>query len=214
MKKSLLFFLTLTTFLTLYIMHNFALAKNKSRYPLHENITATVFWVGEKGNEKSAWDSKWLEHYGGVDDYENRDGYLPSQFVPSENPFYFALPYNDFENGRRKNNAYNIIYWADEKKWHKYESMCKNRWIKIIYKKKVAYAQWEDVGPYEIDDRDYVFANQPPLSQNAGLDVSPAVRDYLGLTGKNNISWQFVDYKNVPDGPWKEIITSSQIHWR
>ena len=74
------------------------------KYPLHENITATVFWIGEPGSEEngyipnnsSAWDDLWLQHYGGVDDPSNRNGYFPANFTPKENPFYIALPYNDF----------------------------------------------------------------------------------------------------------------------
>lgn len=78
----------------------------------------------------------------------------------------------------------------------------------------MAYAQWEDVGPFEVDDADYVFGNSRPknkINNNAGLDVSPAVRDYLGLEDIDIIDWQFVDFKDVPKGAWKEIITNSQI---
>ena len=47
-----------------------------------------------------------------------------------------------------------------------------------------AYAQWEDCGPFRTDHFQYVFQNERPkpnLNRGAGLDVSPAVRDYLGL---------------------------------
>ena len=47
-----------------------------------------------------------------------------------------------------------------------------------------------------------------------GLDVSPAVRDYLGLSGMNRTVWQFVDASKVPDGPWKQVVTTSQISWQ
>ena len=195
-----------------------------SIYPLHSDITATIFWIGEAAdasndfiaNDVSSWDGHWKDHYGGLDDPNNRKGYYPSSFTPKENPFYFALPYNDIDStGIRKQNAYTKVYWAGEKNWGQNESMCKNRWIQIIKGNKVAFAQWEDVGPFETDDSQYVFGSGLPVNKfnNAGLDLSPAVKDYLGLTGIDKVSWQFVEYKNVPDGPWKIIITTSQIQY-
>jgi len=200
--------------------------EDKNIYPLHKDITVTIFWIGEQGNEEngfipntqSAWDDNWMTHYGGVDDPDNRDGYFPAGFTPNENPFYCALPYNDYDDsGNRKSSAFNTVYWADEKEWGTLESMCKNRWIKIIRGKKVAYAQWEDVGPFGEDDAQYVFGLQMPknkINNNAGIDVSPAVRDYLGLNDIDKVNWQFVDSSSVPDGPWKELITNSQIDWK
>jgi len=196
-----------------------------SHYPLHQNITVTFFWVGEEGNEEnnyipnlqSVWDDKWLEHYGGVDDPNNRNGYFPANFTPLENPFYYALPYNDFdENGERKAEVDKVIYWSGEQEWSELESMCKNRWIKIIKGNKSVYAQWEDAGPFGEDDADYVFGDSLPkneLNNGAGLDVSPAVRDFLSLSDIDVVNWQFIDFSDVPDGPWTEIITTSQIYW-
>jgi peptidoglycan/xylan/chitin deacetylase (PgdA/CDA1 family) len=193
-------------------------------YPLHQNITATVFWVGESAsidnqfidNFSSIWDDKWLEHYGGVDDPNLRNRYVPAKFTPHENSFYFALPYNDIENGTRINDANKIVYWSDEKNWNDTESMVKNKWIKITKNTKTVYAQWEDAGPFVYGDKNYVFGTALPINKmnnNAGLDVSPAVSDYLGLydDNKNIVRWQFVDFQNVPDGPWKQVITSSQV---
>ncbi len=197
----------------------------EEKYPIHENITATVFWIGEPGDEEngfipnnsSAWDDLWVQHYGGVDDPNNRNGYFPANFTPRENPFYIALPYNDFyENGTRKPDAYRVVPWAGEREWRDNESMCKNRWVKIIYNGKVVYAQWEDVGPFGEDDWEYVFGDAQPkneINDHAGIDVSPAVRDYLGFDGMAKVSWQFVDPEDVPEGPWKEIVTTSQICW-
>jgi hypothetical protein len=74
----------------------------------------------------------------------------------------------------------------------------------------VAYGQWEDVGPFGEDDEVYVFGKKNPKSQkndNAGIDLSPAISDYLGLNGKEKVSWQFIEEEAVPKGPWKEIIT-------
>ena len=201
-----------------------AMSASTNSYPLHRDITVTLFWVGEDAsgenhyipNAASSWDDHWLDHYGGVDDPENRDGYLPADFAPRENPFYFALPYSDFQEDARKADAAKVIPWAQEKPWKKSESMCKNRWIKIVHDEKVAYAQWEDTGPFETDDTDYVFGDARPhstVNDHAGLDVSPAVQDYLGLSGKDKADWQFVDEKDVPDGPWKQVVTTSQTSW-
>ncbi len=94
--------------------------------------------------------------------------------------------------------------------------MCKNRWLRIGHGNRICFAQWEDVGPFRSDDASYVFGSSPPLNsrnRNAGLDVSPAVRDYLGLTDIDTVDWQFVEYPEVPRGPWTQIITKSQIDW-
>ena len=41
------------------------------------------------------------------------------------------------------------------------------------------------------------------LNHGAGLDVSPAVRDYLGLGPMSLTDWQFVEVRDVPPGPWR-----------
>ena len=88
-------------------------------YLVHKNITSTYFWIGEPAdsdngyipNSENSWDINWMAHYGGVDNPNNRNGYFPAGFTPKENPFYFALPYNDFdENGKRRQSAYDMIY--------------------------------------------------------------------------------------------------------
>ncbi|RUM67833.1 MAG: hypothetical protein DSZ05_02015, partial [Sulfurospirillum sp.] len=109
-----------------------------SAYRVHKDITATLFWIGEDEspdnhqitNIESAWDDTWLKHYGGIDTPE-RSTLFPD-FTPKENPFYFALPYSDFDdNGNRRDDAMKKIPWASEKTWSNEESMVKNRWIKI-----------------------------------------------------------------------------------
>ena len=193
-------------------------------YLLHKNISTTTFWTGENGSSEngnipnlaSAWDDMWMLNYGGVDTPDARNGYYPADFIPNENPFYFALPYNDFDhNGDKKIDVTSYIPWAIPSD-NKNESICKNRWIKIIKGSSTAYAQWEDVGPFGEDDKDYVFGNAQPqndINNNAGLDVSPAVRDYLSLSDVDNVDWQFVDEEDVPDGPWKDIVTTTNINW-
>jgi hypothetical protein len=97
----------------------------------------------------------------------------------------------------------------------------KNRWIKVRRDGITAYAQVEDCGPYEYFDESYVFKCSSPknkIANNAGMDVSPALRDYLRFDGLNNaenkVDWQFIDFECVPDGPWKEIITTSGVNWK
>jgi len=198
--------------------------ETNSSYIVHKNITVTIFWAGEPGSSEngnipnltSAWDDMWMLNFGGVDTPDRRNGYYPAGFRPNENPFYFALPYNDFdETGKKKENLSSYIPWATSDDNGSY-SICKNRWIKITKGDKTAYAQWEDVGPFGEDDKAYVFGTSLPKNQinnNAGLDVSPAVRDYLGLNDIDTVDWEFVDEKDVPDGPWREIVTTGNVNW-
>lgn len=184
-----------------------------SRYPWKRNIVTTVFWVGERPtannptpNHKSSWDQQWARNYGGTDHPTNRRGYLPVGFTPRQNPFYVALPYNDTTRGRTKPEAPKVIPWFKEAFERRGKSVCKGRWVAIRHGNRIAYAQWEDCGPFRTDHHEYVFGNarpSPNLNQGAGLDVSPAVRDYLGLCGKSICDWKFVDAANVPPGPWR-----------
>ena len=195
-----------------------------SIYRVHKNISVTYFWVGEEGSDDnkyisniaSAWDDMWLSNYGGIDNPQNRNSYYPKDFIPNENPFYFALPYNDFDDdGNKKTDILSYIPWAkvddDTNK-----SICKNRWIKITKNGKTAYAQWEDVGPFKEDDKEYVFGDAQPkntINNGVGLDVSPAVRDYLNLKDLDIVEWQFIDENDVADGPWKDKITTTNVNW-
>lgn len=191
---------------------------------VHDNITSTIFWIGEPAdadnanitNTVSAWDEAWQAHYGGVDDPNSRNGYAPAAFAPLQNPFYFALPYNDFDDaGRHKASAANCPNAAALAS-RRGESWCKNSWIKITHGGKTTYAQWEDVGPLQEDDTAYVFGTARPKNTwgaKAGLDVSPAVRDYLGLRDVDTVSWIFVDAGSVPAGPWKQVVTSAGVYW-
>jgi hypothetical protein len=198
--------------------------ENINSYNEHKNITVTLFWIGEEGspengyipNMSSAWDDNWSLNYGGIDTPNSRNGYYPAGFVPKQNPFYFALPYNDFdENGNKKSDLTYYIPWATDSDSES-KSICKNRWIRIIKDDKVAYAQWEDVGPFGEDDRDYVFGNSSPKNQinsSAGLDVSPAVRDYLELEDIDKVDWEFVDEEDILDGDWRDIVTLQNVNW-
>jgi hypothetical protein len=188
---------------------------SSARYPWKVGIMTTVFWVGEKPtqnnpvpNTKSAWDPNWVDNYGGYDDPDasGRRGYIPANFIPRLNPFYIALPYNDVTNHSTKPEAPQVIPWFSEAFKKEGQSVCQNRWIEIrSYNGRTCYAQWSDCGPFRTDHWEYVFGDERPapnINQGAGLDVSPAVRDFLGLSGMDVTSWRFVDYADVPPGPW------------
>ena len=191
-------------------------AGNSRRYPWKNNIVTTVFWIGEQPtqnnpvpNDKSSWDTRWAKNYGGYDnpDPRERRGYIPARFIPRQNPFYVALPYNDVTRGRTKTEARRVIPWFREAFVKEGRSVCKGRWVVIRHRGREAYAQWEDCGPFRTDHWQYVFGNARPLpnlNQAAGLDVSPAVRDRLGMTGKDVADWRFVEFSEVPRGPWAQ----------
>lgn len=185
----------------------------------HLNIITTVFWVGEDAsgangyisNSPSAWDEQWQQHFGGVDSPTTRNGYRPDGFTPKENPFYIALPYNDFDsNGHRKSTAHNCANSGATSLQH--YSWCKNTWVAVRLGSRTVYVQWQDVGPYQEDDAAYVWGKAAPKNNKdarAGLDISPAAKDYLGAGDVEKCDWTFVSYNNVPVGPWLDIVTTS-----
>jgi hypothetical protein len=189
---------------------------------LHKGITATVFWIGEPSdmsngfipNNVSAWDSQWQRHFGGVDTPGKRQhgGAWPAGFVPHENPFYIALPYNDLGETGVKTTAIRIPWFDPTHPPSQALSILKNHWVAVSYKGKTVYAQWEDVGPGESDDFAYVFGSARPkntFGQHAGIDLSPAVADYLGIDGVGTVDWSFA--VSPPAGPWLQIVTTSQV---
>jgi len=185
-----------------------------NRYPWKRNIMTTVFWVGETPtqnnpvpNYKSSWDARWAQNYGGFDtpDASQRSNFIPKRFVPRQNPFYVALPYNDVTHGTTKPEVRKVIPWFKQAFQRPGKSICKGRWIAIKFGSRICYAQWEDCGPFRTDHWAYVFGDERPrpnLNQGAGLDVSPAVRDYLGMGSKDVCDWKFVEARDVPQGPW------------
>ena len=184
------------------------------RYPWKSNIVTTIFWIGEKPsannpvpNRASSWDTEWTKNYGGMDDPNpsHRSNYMPVKFTPALNPFYCALPYNDKAKEGHRPEAPTVVPWFNEAYQGPAVSTCKGRWIAIRKGNRTAYAQWEDAGPFRTDHWQYVFGNERPkpnLNKGAGLDVSPAVRDYLGLQPTDVTDWRFVEFSEVPRGPW------------
>lgn len=194
-----------------------------ARYPWKLDIVATVFWVGEQPTENnptpnhmSSWDTQWMQSFGGYDDPDraNRTDYFtPVGFTPKQNPFYVALPYNDLVNhATTKASAKTIIPWFKQKFVREGKSVLKGTWLAIRYGNRICYAQWEDCGPFETDDAAYVFGNSRPRNTSnngAGIDVSPSVRDYLGMPSMSRCDWRFVDVTEVPDGPWRRWGTNN-----
>lgn len=185
------------------------------KYPWHLGVTATIFWVGEKPtrknptpNHQSSWDTKWQQSFGGFDnpDSKARQGYLPKAFVPKQNPFYIALPYNDLIDHRRhKPEAAKVIPWFKRYAPEPGQSVCKGRWVEMARNGKVCYAQWEDCGPFSTTNWEYVFRYDKvknSKNKDAGIDISPAVRDYFGLKSGQKIHWRFVEFTDVKRGPW------------
>src|SRR5438046_3509109 len=186
-------------------------------FPWKTNIVTTVFWIGEQPggnnlvpNRTSAWDKQWTTSYGGFDDPNpaHRSNYVPVKFTPRQNPFYCALPYNDKARPGHHSEAPRVVPWFEEAYQGPAVSTCKDRWVAIRKGNRIAYAQWEDAGPFQTDHWQYVFGNERPkpnLNKGAGLDVSPAVRDYLGLKQTDVTDWRFVDFSEVPRGPWSTL---------
>ena len=170
--------------------------------PWKIGITATVFWVGEPptaddpGNLVSAWDQDWLES------------------ARYQNAFYVALPYNDVANGHTKPEAKSIIPWFKEAYVRDGQSVLKDHWVAIRKGAKVCYAQWEDVGPFQVDHWQYVFGTERPhpnKNKDAGIDVSPAVKEYLGMSGIDSCDWRFVSESQITQGPWRAHETARNL---
>lgn len=199
-------------------------------YPWRLHITTTLFWIGEQPTDrnpvpncKSSWDQNWMQTFGGYDDPNpaNRIAnhttgeFRPKAFIPKANPFYVALPYNDVLGGQaHKPEASRIIPWFSRMRPEPGKTVCKGRWIQIYNGRRSCYAQWEDCGPWVTDDWEYVFGNKPPKTKSNGgaaIDISPAIRDYLGLASGKKVHWRFVEDAEVPHGPWKKYGQQSPI---
>lgn len=199
-------------------------------YPWKTHITATIFWCGEQPtkrnptpNCKSSWDTQWAENFGGYDDPDPdkrianhaTGDFRPKAFVPKLNPFYIALPYNDVQGwSAHKPEASRVIPWFSRMRPLPGKTVLKGRWVQIYYEKHSCYAQWEDCGPWVTNDWEYVFGNKrPKTTQNggAGIDLSPSIRDYLGVSSGQKVHWRFVEESQVPYGPWKKYASKSNV---
>ena len=137
----------------------------------------------------------------------SRRNYIPVSFVPRQNPFYLRAALQRrhpraIQTGSASGHSVvqAILHRA------RANPFARHRWIAIRKGNRTCYAQWEDCGPFRTDHFQYVFQNERPkpnLNRGAGLDVSPAVRDYLGLQPTDVTDWQFVEVPTVPPGPWR-----------
>jgi hypothetical protein len=182
------------------------------KYPWRKNIPTTIFWIGEPPgennptpNHSSSWDTNWQLNYGGFDD-PNKDNrtwdFRPKGFTPGLNPFYIALPFNDVVCP----DVAKLIPWYKQRKADGCKSVCQSMWIAVRFGNKTCFAQWEDCGPFNVSDSNYVFGGKPPAAKGnggAGLDISPAVRDFLGASSGALCDWRFCTEEEVTDGPWK-----------
>lgn len=196
-----------------------------TKFPWRQDIVATVFWVGESTSERnhtsnssSSWDTDWQSRFGGLDDPEptrRAPDFRPASFVPKQNPFYIALPYNDVvNNATTKAEAARVIPWFKQTFKEHGKSVCRDRWVAVRLGDRICYAQWSDCGPFVTDDANYVFNGARPVNTNnggAGVDVSPAVRDYLRFATSAKCDWRFVELYEVPDGPWKVYGTNNHF---
>jgi hypothetical protein len=190
-----------------------------AKYPWKTDIVATVFWIGEQPtqnnptpNHMSSWDTQWEKNFGGYDDPDpakRTASYCPVGFTPGLNPFYVALPYNDcISYTAHKPEASRVIPWFKQSYVKPGRTVLRGTWLAIRYGNRVCYAQWEDCGPFVTDDYEYVFGNARPKNtenKGAGIDISPAVRDYLGISSSGKCDWRFVDVSEVPTGPWRTL---------
>jgi len=200
-----------TTPSTDFVFTNFS-RKPKISYPWKTGIITTMFYIGEGGssisstdNKASSWDEQWVSSNHGTDNPYDRNGFASADHASTVNPFYVALPFNDLAF---PDKAREFV----PRSWHrprvdgKEVSACKDRWVWIKNANgRSCFAQWEDVGPLRYDHAEYVFGDErPDTYTRAGLDVSPAVAQYLGVDGSRRAitSWRFVDDEDVPPGAW------------
>jgi hypothetical protein len=185
-------------------------------YQWKSQITTTEFWIGEGStpissttNVESSWDEDWLEKNHGTDSPNNRNGYASGSHASTLNPFYCALPFNDLAFPD-KARMWLPRGWFRHSVDGKQVSACQHRWVEIKNSRgDICYAQWEDTGPLRYDDAEYVFGSSRPTGlggDHAGLDVSPAVYEYLDLNDRNHYtSWRFVDEADVRPGAWLKL---------
>lgn len=179
----------------------------------HQGIATTVFWMDP--GAKPAGPRSLNAPSGNLDLTEARDAHA----APA-NPFYVALPFDDLKHPdlaeqwvpaswRSKESGSGSSPWQSvhtrtgtvQARWEK-TSACLGRWVELRNATgRVCFARWMDVGPIRDDDAPYVLGRALP-QESRGLDVSPAVSQYLGVRNLDQVSWRFVDEKDVLKGQW------------
>ena len=182
-------------------------------YLLKENVAASQFWIGENGDKASAWAADWVRENGGADSPDDRNGYAAGEHASRVNPFYVALPFDDLAHPQLA-QKWLPKGWARAPKNGKAVSACKDRWVELKNARgDVCCAQWEDAGP-KTDEAEYVFGGAgAPKAGGPGIEVSPAVGEYLGLDKLNTtVSWRFVDDADVRPGAWMKLDEQAVIY--
>lgn len=175
---------------------------------------------GPKNPEE--WEGPWYKRY----------GYLPAGFKPKQNAWYVALPTPDHDSKGRLTAAIPWVksasaYLPELKKFKngvfgETESPFKNLWVEVRLGSKSAFAQLEDIGPSAhtgaiVADYSYVWgdASKPKnkFRMSAGIDISPAITDFLSTGGKATVRWRFVPASQVPKGPWMVTVTKTGPNW-
>jgi hypothetical protein len=144
--------------------------------------------------------------------------FQPCGFIAKENPFYVALPYAEYDSTGSMKSSVSQVPWYSHGEINAPGTapFLKNRWVAVRYHDHVCYGQWEDVGPNGEDDVSYVFGKTKPTNtfgERAGLDISPAMWKCLGIYDNTETEWSFVDASEIPEGAWKDVVTSSRISW-
>ncbi|MFH1739231.1 MAG: hypothetical protein ABIH23_09505 [bacterium] len=177
--------------------------------------------------ESSVWHRNIIATYFDITQYPTPQTAWNDMDALSENPYYLALPFNDRVPGFGEYGP------------------CKNRWVEIVEVSTGtrAFGQWEDVGPWFVNDVDYVFdkastvrpfaeihereewniyrkrqgtgVRKPRTVLNgAGIDLSPLLAEALRIGGKGRVNWRFVEASAVSDGPWKQKVSTTAPHYR
>lgn len=191
---------------------------------------ATTFWVGEVFDPEAADGSQVISAYegwryersGGCDGViedgvcqteprSAENGFFPSSMTPKQTPFYLDLPFADVNNVaafalRGQTPLAQDPGYAGDLENREF-SCKKNRWVQLQYKGNTCSAQIQDAGPAEYDEFDYVFGD-------GGTGPKGTKHNDAELNGTQaGVSWRFVDEVDVPDGPWKTIVTDSGYDW-
>ena len=142
---------------------------------------------------------------------------LPCGFTPLQNPFYFALPYGEFDaNGNVKPSAAEIP-WYNGEDLSAPLSILKNHWIEVVHDGNTCFGQWEDVGPNGEDDLRTCSGPSDDRSNTFGAKAGArCVACALEVPWHDRQRHHLLAVRRREcclSRPWKDIITSSGISW-
>jgi hypothetical protein len=192
-------------------------------------------------NVPTAWDDLASKDYGVPDGWGpingvsgptfKRRGLCPAAGIPKEGLAYVAIQVVDHD-GRIYKKAFPWVKYAARflpqlrkfKDGHfaDWQSPFKNLWVEVHYHGLVAYGQVEDTGPSKFTDGraadfPYVFGRARHTKNryglHAGIDLSPALTDYLGTDGGARVTWRIIPSDLVPNGWWKDKQFHGPPNW-